>query len=223
MNLKDLFAKGENGALTFDQFQALCTENKVKAVDLSEGGYVSKQKYDDDLAQRDTRITGLNETIATRDTDLANLQAQIAAAGGDKDKLDALDKQFKDLQSKYDNDTKSLQDKLQEQAYKHAVDAFAVKQKFTSQAAKRDFISAMLAKKLTMENDTIMGANDFVAAYTKDNADAFAKEEDPAAGAGAGNSKPQFAGPTGPNGAGNGGNANPFQFDFSGVRPHNNK
>ena len=216
MNLKDLFAKGENGALTYDQFVALATEGKAKFVDLSEGQYVGKQKYEDDLAQRDTRITDLTATIATRDTDLESLRGQLTAAGADQTKLADLDKQFKDLQSKYDADTAELQKKMQEQAYRHAVNDFAAQQKFTSKAAQRDFVNSMLSKNLTMENDVIIGATDFVATYTKDNADAFVVEKEETAG---GKPKPQFTNPTNLAG-GSQGNTTPFQFNFTGVRPH---
>lgn len=217
MNLKDLFGKAEGGVLSYEQFMALANENKAKFVDLSEGTYVSKQKYDDELAARDTRINGLDETIKARDTDLSNLQAQLQAAGGDAEKLAKLGSDFTALQAKYDEDMKAYQARLQEQAYKHAVMDFANSQKFTSQAAKRDFVSSMLAKNLQMEGDTILGATDFVSAYSKDNEDAFVKEGNPPPEV-----KPHFVDPTTPPGGGTG-DVNPFQFNFEGVRPHDKK
>jgi len=223
MNLKDLFDKAENGTLTYDQFVAAATAAKAKFVDLSEGGYVDKQKYTDDLAVRDTRITALDDTIKTRDADLASLQEQLKTAGTDADKLTKLGTEFADLQRKYDKDTKAYQKQLQDQAYKFAVTDFANKQKFTSQAAKRDFVSSMLAKNLALEGDTIIGATDFVAAYTKDNADAFVVEDDGNVDDGAGAPpKPHFVEPTHPQG-GQSGEANPFTFNFVGVRPHETK
>lgn len=226
MNLKDLFDKAENGTLTYDQFVAAASAAKAKFVDLSEGGYVDKQKYTDDLAVRDTRITTLDDTIKTRDADLATLQEQLKTAGTDADKLTKLGTDFADLQKKYDRDTKAYQKQLQDQAYKFAVTDFANKQKFTSQAAKRDFVNSMLAKNLVLEGDTIIGATDFVAAYTKDNADAFVVESgddgNEGAGAGAQQHKPHFVEPTEPQGGQTGEN-NPFSFNFVGVRPHETK
>lgn len=151
MNLKDLFAKGENGTLTYDQFVKLAEENKAKFTDLSEGNYVAKQKYEDELAVRDTRITALDDTIKTRDTDLKALQDKLEAAGTDTAKLADLTKQFNDLKGKYDADTEALNDKLAAQAYKHAVMDFASTKKFSSKAAQRDFVQSMLDKKLQME------------------------------------------------------------------------
>lgn len=221
MNLKDLFAKGGKEALTLAEIEQLATADNVKFADLSEGGYVSKSKYDDELAARDTRITSLDDTIKTRDTDLANLQAQLAAAGGDTKKLADLTAQFNTLQEKYTADTNALNEKMRAQAYKHAVMDFAATQKFTSKAAQRDFVQSMLAKNLTVENDTIIGATDFVAAYSKDNADAFVKEDN--GGQGAGGAKPAFAQGTGGDNGGSNGNTNPFNFNFAGVRPHDTK
>jgi hypothetical protein len=222
MNLKDLFDKAEGGTLTYDQFVAAAAAAKAKFVDLSEGGYVDKQKYTDDLSARDTRITALDETIKTRDTDLANLQEQLRTAGTDAEKLTKLGTDFADLQKKYDKDTKAYEKQLRDQAYRYAVNDFANKQKFTSQAAKRDFINTMLGKNFTMEGDTIVGATDFVAAYTKENEDAFVVEQPE--GAGADNApKPHFVSPTEPTGGESGGESNPFTFNFVGVRPHETK
>lgn len=42
--LKALFS---NGPLTFEQFEAAVKEQKMNIVNLADGGYVSKSKYDD--------------------------------------------------------------------------------------------------------------------------------------------------------------------------------
>ena len=214
MNLKDLFANAENGVLSYEQLEALIEQNKAKFVDLSEGAYVAKQKYTDDLAARDTRITTLDTTVKERDNDLATLKSQLESAGTDATKLADLTKQFSELQVKYDEDTKALQKQMEEQAYKHAVNDFANSQKFTSQAAKRDFINSLLSKNLQVENDVIIGASDFVASYQKENADAFVTDtKEPES-----EPKPHFSGPTNPESSV--GEANPFNFNFTGIRPH---
>ena len=216
MNLKDLFDKAEGGVLTYDQLIALAKENNSKFVDLSEGKYVDKQKYDDDLSARDTRIKTLDDTIKTRDTDLGNLRTQLQNAGTDAEKLSKLTTDFSDLQSKYDKDTKAYEKQLKDQAYKYAVKEFTDKLKFTSQAAKRDFVKSMMEKNFTIENDVIVGATDFVAAYTKDNEDAFVVENTNTTTSTV--DKPHFVNPTSPQ-ANNQGPANPFNFNFTGVRP----
>lgn len=178
MLLKEIFDKAtsENGALTLEEFERIAKENKAKFTDLSEGRYVDKQKYEDDLAKKETEIATLNDTITTRNADLDALKTQLKDAGSDAGKLEELSSSLTALQAKYDADTAALNTKLSAQAYEFAVRDFAGKQKFSSEAARRDFTRSMIDKKLPMEGDMIMGAEDYMKAYAKTNADAFAKE-----------------------------------------------
>ena len=219
MNLKDLFDKAPNGTLTWDQLVAAAGNSKF--VDLTEGNYVDKQKHTDELAARDTRINTLNDTIATRDTDLANLQEQLRAAGTDAEKLASLQGDLTALQSKYDTDTQAYQQQLADQAYEFAVKTYASGIKFTSKAATKELIRSMLDKKLKMEGEAILGAEDFRTAYAKDNEDSFVVEQhDPTTDPEPSKPKPHFAGTTGNEPQGDGGEQNPFNFNFAGVRPH---
>ena len=188
MTVKELFDKAENGTLTWEQFQQAMGESKF--VDLTEGNYVSKQKFDDEVTQRDARITDLTNTISTRDTDLATLQQKLKDAG-DLDALKQASKDLADLQKRYDKETKDYQAQLTKQAYEFAVKEFANSKSFTSKAAKRDFTQAMIEKNLQFEDGKIIGAEDFVQIYSKDNDDAFVKQtsQDP---------KPQFTQGTNP-------------------------
>lgn len=197
MNIKELFDRAENGMLSYEQFMELAKTENAKFVDLSEGGYVSKNKFESDLEAKAKEIATLTGTISTRDTDLENLKKQLEAAGADTTKLGELTSQLQALQSKYDTDSKNYKKQLAEQAYEFAVKEFANTKTFSSKAAKRDFIQSMIAKQLKMENNSILGAEDFVTAYTENNEDAFITEydydEDPEPPT---DIKPQFVGPT---------------------------
>lgn len=222
MNIKELFEKSENGVLTYEQFEAAAKEGGAKFADLSEGKYVSKSKYDSDIKAKDTevetltgRIDDLNTTIATRDTDLADLQRQIELAGEDASKIADLNNSLTTLQSKYEDDVKNYQNKLAQQSYEFAVKEFANTQKFTSQAAKRDFVNTMLAKNLQMEDGKILGRDDFVEKYSLDNADAFVVDNPNPTPEPTPEPLPTFVAPT-PGSqppADNG-----FNFNFTGVR-----
>lgn len=176
MKIKEVFEQAEDGTLTYEQFQAIVKEANAKFADLSEGEYVSKGKYENELASLNSQIETLNGTIGTRDTDLEALKKQLEEAGTDMEKLAALSNDFTALQGKYDADVKSYKEQLKRQAYEFAVKDFANRQKFTSNAAKRDFIQSMISKGLKMDGDSILGAEDFKAAYSSDNADAFVVE-----------------------------------------------
>lgn len=210
--LKELFAEK---ALTFDELSKAAEEKGLKLADLSGGAYVSKTKYDTDIQARDEQISALNETISSRDTDLEGLKIQLENAGSDKEKLSALSTEFSMLKEKYEAETKQHRELLSKQAYEFAVKDFANGKKFTSNAAKRDFINSLTKAELKMDNGVIMGAEDFVTKYTADNADAFVTEQSNSA-------PPQFANTTG---GGNSGAAadtgkenNPFNFHFKSVR-----
>lgn len=196
MTIKEIFDKATNeqGTLTYDEFDAIMRGAKAKFADLSEGKYVDRQKYEDDLAKKDTEIGTLNETIQTRDTDLASLQEQLKNAGNDAGKLEELTNNLTALQNKYDADTKELNNRLSAQAYEFAVRDFASGQKFTSKAARQMFELEMIKKNLPMEEGKIMGADDFVKVYAKANADSFVAKDNPPANPNP--APPQFAGPT---------------------------
>lgn len=173
MTIKEVFDKAENGTLTWEQFQTAM--GTAKFVDLTEGHYVSKQKYDDDISNRDTQITTLNTTIQTRDNDLATLQQTIKDAG-DIDALKQASQDLADLRQKYDTETKQYQKQLRQQAYEFAVTEYVNGQKFTSKAAKNDFRTQMIAKKLQFEDGKLIGADDFRAMYAQSDPDAFVAE-----------------------------------------------
>ena len=94
MKIKEVFAQAEDGTLTYEQFQKIVKEANAKFADLSEGEYVSKGKYDDELASLNAQIETLNGTIGTRDTDLEALKQQLAEAGTDAEKLSTLSNDF---------------------------------------------------------------------------------------------------------------------------------
>lgn len=180
--LKVLF---ENGAVTWEQFLKGVKDKDIKIADLSEGNYVSKRKYDDDIKAKDGQIEELNKNINTRDADLVNLKRQLEEAGNDKTKLEELTGKFDTLQTDYNNAKSEYEGKLQKQKYEFAVKDFANGQTFTSAAAKREFIRSMTEKELKMDNESILGAEDFLETYKKENADSFAADNP--------DKKPKFA------------------------------
>lgn len=231
MEIKEVFDKSENGSLTYEQFEAAAKAANAKFTDLSEGKYVSVNKYNDDLAAKTKEVETLNGTITSRDKDLESLKQKLQEAGADATKLQEATDSLAALQTKYDDDTKAYKEQLKKQKYEFAVKEFVATQKFTSAAAKRDFESQLLAKELKMDKDKILGADDFVTSYKQDNADAFVTEPEGgdggtgagtggAAGAGDnGDGTPHFIGSTPGGSDGNSGGQSPFNFSFTGVRP----
>ena len=195
MTIKEVFDKAENGTLTYAQFEELTKE--AKFADLSQGEYVSKRKYEDELASKDNQINTLNGTIKDRDKDLEALKTQLADAGTDAEKLTALNDDLTKLQGKYDADVKAYKDQLKKQAYEFAVKEFANSKEFSSEAAKRDFISQFKGAELKMDGDKILGADDFFTKYAEENATAIKVAEPEPAPAPAEPPKPTIVLPTG--------------------------
>lgn len=214
MTIKELFEKSEE-PLTYEVFEKLAKDNGAKFTDLSEGNYVSKDKFENEVASKEGQITQLNDTIKARDKDLKDLKSQLKEAGNDTEKLTELETQLGNLQAQYKQDTENYKSQLSKQAYEFAVKDFASGKKFSSNAAKRDFISSMLAKELKMDGDKILGAEDFVTSYSTENADAFIVEkEEPEPE----NPKPQFSSSVNPDKSIVDNNGEDFGFNFIGVR-----
>lgn len=211
--LKALF---ESGALTWEQFTEAVTEKGYKLADLSTGNYVGKKKYDDEIATKDATIAELNGQIVTRDSDLETLKADLQKANqdgeGNANIILELNNKIAGLQTDYDNAKKDYEAKLSHQEYEFAVKEFVGTKSFSSAAAKRDFERAILDANLTVKDNSLIGAEDFVALYQKDNADAFKTEGNPEP-----DPKPTFIHPTPPNPT-PAGSDNPFiqAFNFAG-------
>lgn len=173
MKIKEVFEQAEDDTLTYEQFQKIVKEANAKFADLSEGEYVSKGKYEDELASLNAQIETLNGTIGTRDTDLEALKKQLEEAGTDAEKLTTLSNDLATLQGKYDADVKSYKEQLKRQAYDFAVKNFSNGLKFSSKAAQREFERAMREANLKMDGDSILGAEDFRVKYAETNEDSF--------------------------------------------------
>lgn len=173
--LKEIF--GEE-ALTFDDFASKVTGKGIKLADLATGNYVDKKKYEDAVTTKDASISDLQEQLKTRDKDLKALQSQLSDGNKDNEtKIADLNNQVSKLQEDYKTAKTEYEKKLSDQAYNFAVREYAGGKKFTSEAAKRDFISEMLSANLVFKDNAIIGASDFEATYRTNNADAFVVEE----------------------------------------------
>ena len=181
MTIKEIFDKADNGTLTYEQFNELSKD--AKFADLATGDYVSKKKYEDEVASKESQISTLNTTISNRDKDLKDLKAQLETAaqndGADKQALDKLTADMSALQEKYNADTKAYKAQLAEQSYDFAVKEYANSIEFSSAAAKRDFIGQLKNAGLKMDGNMILGADDFRMKYQEANSDAFPVKTDP--------------------------------------------
>ena len=126
--------------------------------------------------ERDNIQSKYDTDIAQRDADLASLQTQLKDAGGDAEKLATLQTNFDNLQTTYNKAKADYEKQLAEQAYDFAIKENSSKLKFSSNSAKKAFMSDLKAKNLSIENGKILGFDDFVNAYKEQDAGAFITE-----------------------------------------------
>lgn len=181
------------------------------------------------------QITQKDQTITALTTERDGLKVQVADRDKDIDKLKKeagdnadLNQKLTDLQSKYDTDTKALEERLDKQAKDHAIEQLFSGVKFTSSYAKKAAIAEFREANHEFKDGKYVGANDILKQMQKDNPDAFVteddkdkdkdgnkdKEADPAGG----EKKPKFTQSLSGKEGDGGGEKNPFKFNFQSVR-----
>lgn len=151
--LKNLFGTNEDGtpkALTGDEFIAKLEEaTDIKLANLSDGGYVSKDKYD----AKNTELTGIktqledaNKTIQSyKDMDIESIKQSAA-----------------DWEKKANDARADLEQRLAEQAREYSTELFLKNYQFSSKAAEKGIRSEFEAKGFTLENGKFLGAEEYM-------------------------------------------------------------
>ena len=172
----------------------------------------------DTLTQQNTDLQG---QVAQRDADLTELNTKLTNAGQSATKLTQVQTDLTNLQTKYNTEKTEWESKLAKQNYEFLVKEAVSGMKFTSNAAKKEFISGLVEKKLPVENDKLLGIDDYVASQKEADPGIFAVETPPD---NPNNSKPNFVPPAN--------QTNPpaptddeskFGFHFIGVRQPDKK
>ena len=171
--LKALF---ESSALTFEQFAAKVKEAGFNVVNIADGSYVSRNKFNDTVNGLKTQVTDLQGQITQRDADLAGLNEKLTSAQADAGKLTEAQQALTALQTKYDNDSKEWEARNAQQAYEYAVRTAAGREKFSSTAAQKQFVAEAIKQGFKMDGETLMGYSDFLAKYKADDPGAFVVE-----------------------------------------------
>ena len=172
--LKALFGDGE--ALTFEQLMAKAQEAQMKVVNLADGGYVSQSKFNDKTGLLNQQVTDLQSQLTQRDTDITNLRDALTAAQADATKLGDAQRALADMQNRYTTEKQQYEDRLSSQAYEFAVRERVNGLKFTSKAAKAEFMRSAIAQKFAMKDGNLLGFDDYVNQYKAEDSGTFAQE-----------------------------------------------
>lgn len=153
-------------------FEGLSEEVKKqyeeKELIINDGTYIPKSKFDNLNEQKKDLEVKLKET---------NDKVQELS----KVDTDELKKQIEDLQKKYEEDTKELNNKYEAREYDIKINDYAKNLKFSSNSARKSFMNDLKAKELKFEDDKLVGFDDFVNSYKENDPTAFMeeKEEEP--------------------------------------------
>lgn len=137
----------------------------VRYVDLSEGGFVSKEKYQ----ASETKAKGLQTQLNDANTEIQSYK--------DMD-IDGIKEKAADWEIKYNADTKALQDQIDQQAYDFAAERYMGGYKFSSELARKAALSEFREKKFQLQDGKFLGADDFMKQMKESNPAAFVDEED---------------------------------------------
>lgn len=175
----------------------------VRFADLSEGGYVAVDKFNSQVNGLNQQVKDLQGQITQRDTDISDLQGKLTAASVDASKLVEVQTQLTGLTEKYEKDREDWDAKATKQRKDFMIREKANGLKFTSDAAKRDFLAQAGEKNFQIDNETLMGYEDFYTEYRTNNPTAFVDETAAATAAAAKNetTKPAIVMPSASSGA----------------------
>lgn len=214
--LKDLFGTGENGqpgTLTYDQLEAAASKAKnLNVVNLAAGGYVTQAEYD----AGQTELKGVKEQLTEANKTIKSYK--------DMD-IDGIKKSAQDWETKYNTDTKALQDKLTAQERAHKQELYFNGVKFTSKAAKTGVIADFEKQNFELKDGVFIGADSWLAQQKKDDPASFVAEKtDDDQGSKEteqqnGGYRPSFMGATSGGSGKSGQQMQDFGFHFTGVRP----
>lgn len=187
----------------------------VRFADLSEGGYVSVERFNSQVNGLTQQVTDLKGQITQRDTDITGLQEKLTAAQSDASKLTDVQTQLSGLKTKYEQDQQDWNAKVVKQRKEFLVREQANGLHFSSAAAKRDFISQAQGKDFQLDGDTLVGYVDFLTKYKAENPGALVDQQ-PTDSGDPNDNKPQIVLPKNPKPEGD---KAVFGFHFNGVRP----
>ncbi len=143
-------------------------DNPVKYVDLSEGGYVGREKY----THMQTESEGYKKQLEE-----ANSLIKSYKDVKDKD-IEGLKQSAKDWEAKYDTDTKALQEKLAAQEKTFAAERYLDSQKIKSPLSRKTILNEFLAQNLEFKDGKFIGADEYMKGIREQYPDEFQTDED---------------------------------------------
>lgn len=136
----------------------------VRYADLSEGNYVSKEKYQ----TLETRANGLQTQLSEANTTIESYK--------DMD-IDGIKESAKNWETKYNTDTQALQTQIASQQKEFAAERFMDTQKIRSPLSRKAIMQEFLAQNLEFKDGTFKGADEYMKGVKEKYPDEFEADE----------------------------------------------
>lgn len=169
MNLQELL-----GEELFTQVDAKIQEHnkgiedklkQVRFVDLSEGGYVSKEKYgelDTEKKGIEKQLKDANATIKSyKDMDIEKIKQSAA-----------------DWETKYNEDTQKLQQQIESDRKAFAAERYIAGQKIKSPLSRKAILQEFMNQNLEYKDGAFVGAEEYMKKVREQYPDEFEQEEE---------------------------------------------
>ncbi len=155
----------------------------LEGLDLGEGAKLPKNAIEAIMAEHGKTRGALDNTITTLTTERDGLKTQLDTATAAIKSYEGMDVEgiktaAKDWETKYNTDTKALQEQLDSATYGFAVKEATAGLKFTSESARKAFVTDLTAKKLPLQEGKLLGLDDFKKEYQMGDPGAFVPEGD---------------------------------------------
>lgn len=135
-----------------------------KELFVNDGTYIPKKKFDD-----------LNEDKKAIKSQLDEANKKIEELS--KVNADDLQKEIDNWKTKYEEDTKKLNDDIAKREREYVINDLVRDIKFTSESAKKAFTEELSSKDLKIEDGKLIGFDDYLSSYKKNDPKAFAEEK----------------------------------------------
>lgn len=155
--------------------------SKIKVEGLENG--LPKEVIDKLMDMNGKSIEDLKKQNEKLVTEKEGLETQLKEAnskieGFSEIDIDKIKAEVNEWKEKYETDTKNLKDSLTQKDYDYKIQELTNGLKFSSNGAKRSFIEDLKAKGLKLEENNLLGFDDFVKSYQENDPKAFVNEEE---------------------------------------------
>lgn len=138
----------------------------VRYADLSEGGYVSQEKYQ----TLETKANGLETQLKEANDTIKSYK--------DMD-IEGIKRSAEDWETKYNQDTQKLQERLDEQEKAFAAERYLDGQKIKSALSRKTILREFLAQDMAFKDGKFAGADEYMKKVREQYPDEFEADEPP--------------------------------------------